>query len=98
MVEPIIDASRRGVQVIIETHSSLLLRGIQTAVAEGDIRPKDVSLNWFSRDGTNSSTSIRQAEIAQDGSVGDWPQDFDDVSMLADFRYLDAATSQHAKE
>jgi hypothetical protein len=44
------DAARRGVRVVAETHSSLLLLGVQTLVAEGKLEPNLVKLHWFSRD------------------------------------------------
>ncbi len=82
-------AVQRGVRIVIETHSELLLLGIQTLVAQGDLKPQDVSLNWFALDG-EGNTHIEQADIQQDGSFGEWPVDFLDVEMDARKRYLDA--------
>lgn len=82
-------AVQRGVRIVIETHSELLLLGIQTLVAQGDLKPQDVSLNRFALDG-EGNTHIEQADIQQDGSFGEWPVDFLDVEMDARKRYLDA--------
>ena len=76
----------------METHSELLLLGIQTMVAQGRLDPAKVSLNWFSLDEQGHSL-IRQAEIEQDGSFGDWPVDFLDVEWAAQRQYLDAVGS-----
>ena len=92
LAEVIVDAVNRGVRVIMETHSELLLLGIQTMVAQGRLDPTQVSLNWFSLDEQGHSR-IRQAEIEQDGSFGDWPVDFLDVELTAQRQYLDAVSS-----
>ena len=89
LAEIIVDAVTRGVRVIIETHSELLLLGIQTLVAKGCLDPAKVSLNWFVLDELGNSR-IHQAKIEHDGSFGDWPVDFLDVELLAQQQYLDA--------
>jgi predicted ATPase len=43
------DAAERGVRVVAETHSSLLLRAIQTLVANGTLDPELVQLHWFTK-------------------------------------------------
>lgn len=83
-------AAKRGVRLIIETHSSLLLRGIQTLVAEGELKPDLVKLHWFSRDPRSGATTITPADLDEDGAFGDWPMDFDDVELQSERKYLDA--------
>ncbi len=85
-----VQAARRGVRVVFETHSSLLLRGLQTAVARRRISPDQVALHWFSRSSSTGATSVATAELASDGSFGDWPTDFDEVALGAERDYLDA--------
>ncbi len=83
------DAAKRGVCVIAETHSSLLLLGIQTLVAEGDLSPELVKLHWFSRN-KDGVTEVSSVDLDEAGAYGDWPMDFDDVSLHIQSRYLDA--------
>jgi len=83
-------AAKRGVRVIVETHSSLLLRGVQTLIAKGELSPGDVALHWFSRNKDDGETEIVSAELDENGAFGDWPEDFDDVILDADGAYLDA--------
>ena len=97
MAKLLVDAANRGVQVIIETHSSILLLGIQSLVAENAIDPEIVKLHWFRRDKTGD-TQITSAELDAAGRFGDWPEDFDDVSLQAQRRYLDAAEKQLENE
>ncbi|MCY4520885.1 MAG: AAA family ATPase [Caldilineaceae bacterium] len=92
LAEVIVEAVNRGVRIIMETHSELLLLGIQTMVAQGHLDPTKVSLNWFSLDEDGHSL-IHQAGIEQDGSFGDWPVDFLDVEWAAQRQYLDAVSS-----
>lgn len=88
--EPLVEAARRGVRVVVETHSSLLIRGIQTAVANKTLRPEMIAFNWFGRNATTGFQTITVAEVDSAGRFGDWPLDFDEVSQDADWQYLDA--------
>jgi predicted ATPase len=81
-------AANRRARVVLETHSSLLLRGIQTAIAAKDIGRDQVGMHWFSRS-TNGTTTVRTAEVGDDGSFGEWPVDFDEVTLAAERAYLD---------
>ena len=90
------DAAKRGVRVVAETHSSLLLLAIQTLVAEGDLSPELVKLHWFTR-GEDGATKIDTADLDDAGAYGDWPEDFDDVDLKAQSRYIKAAQSRLAE-
>ncbi len=83
------DAAKRGVRVVIETHSSLLLLGVQTLVAEGDLSPDLVKLHWFTRN-KDGVTEVNSVDLDEAGTYGDWPMDFDDVDLKIQSRYLDA--------
>ena len=80
-------AANRGVRVIVETHSSLLLLHIQTLVARGELKPESVGLHWFSLD-EEGYTSIDFIEPDEDGRVGEWPEDFADVELSAHSEFL----------
>jgi len=82
-------AAKRGVRVVAETHSSLLLRAIQTLVAKGDLAPELVRLHWFSRD-HDGVTQVNTATLDANGAFGDWPEDFGDVALESEKEYLDA--------
>jgi hypothetical protein len=81
----------RGARVLVETHSALLIRAIQTLVARGILDANDVALHWFSRDSDSGLTTIASATMDRFGSFGDWPEDFDEVQLRADHDYLTAA-------
>ena len=83
------DAAKRGVRVVAETHSSLLLLAVQTLVAEGYLPPELVKLHWFTRreDGT---TEVDSVDLDEAGAYGDWSVDFDDVDLTIQSRYLNA--------
>lgn len=93
MAQILANAAARGVQVIVETHSSLLLLGIQSLVAEGRLPPDKVKLHWFSRI-EDGNTTITSADLDETGAFGDWPEDFAEVTLEAQSRYLDAAEAQ----
>jgi len=97
MAQLLIDAANRGVRVVAETHSQLLLLGVQTAVARGDIRPEKVKLNWFERD-ADGLTKISSADLDESGAFGEeWPEDFAETELKAQDSYLDAAEAKHQK-
>ncbi len=86
------DAAMGGVRVVVETHSSLLLLGVQTLVAEGTLPPDQVALHWFER-GNDGATTVTSADLDEAGAFGDWPEDFGDVELKSESLYLDAAES-----
>lgn len=83
-------AISRGVRVIIETHSSILIRGIQIAVVKKQIDKDKIALNWFTQNITTGETDVSKATLDELGAFGDWPEDFDDTSLHVEQLYLDA--------
>jgi hypothetical protein len=86
----LVEAAKRGVKVIAETHSALLLKGIQTQVAKGDISPDLIKLHWFVRRTEDGVTEVSSADLDENGAFGEWPEDFGEVEMNAEKAYLDA--------
>lgn len=91
------DAAKRGVRLVVETHSSLLLLRIQTLMAQGDLEPDLVRLHWFSRNPEDGTTAIQSADLDENGAFGDWPEDFGDVELEAEGAYLDAVEGRGQK-
>jgi predicted ATPase len=90
------EAANRGVRMVVETHSSLLLLGIQSLVAEGELSPDRVKLHWFQRH-DDGATEVKSADLNEVGAFGDWPEDFAQVALEAESRYLDAAEARQRK-
>jgi hypothetical protein len=40
-------------------------------------------------------TTVRRADLQQDGTFGEWPVDFDEVQLEAGRRFLDALDQKH---
>lgn len=91
MARLLADAANRGVRVVAETHSSLVLLGVQSLVAEGVIASEKVKLHWFRRNDKTGATDISSADLDASGAYGDWPEDFADVELTANRRYSEAA-------
>jgi hypothetical protein len=83
------DAANRGVIVVAETHSALLLREVQTIVATGKLSTDKVKLHWVQRQ-EDGRTVVTPADLDENGAYGDWPEDFDEVELDAEKTYLDA--------
>ncbi|HHC25598.1 MAG TPA: DUF3696 domain-containing protein [Desulfobacterales bacterium] len=86
-------AAKRGVIVIAETHSDLLLQGIQTLIAKGELSSEDTALHWFSRN-EYGATEIHSAELDENGAFGEWPEDFDEIMLGAESDYLNAVENR----
>jgi predicted ATPase len=89
LAELIVEAVARDVQVIVETHSSILLVSLQALIAEQKIAHQDVKLHWVARD-KHGSSIVTTAVLDADGAYGDWPVDFDTTAEQANLRYLKA--------
>jgi len=85
----ILASAARGAYVICETHSYLLLRAIQEAAVRMQVPKGAIGLNWFSRDRLGE-THVNSVYLEENGSFGDWPNDFADVEMDIEDRYLRA--------
>jgi AAA domain, putative AbiEii toxin, Type IV TA system len=97
MAHLLVNAANRGVRVVAETHSSLVLLAVQTLVAEGAIDPDLIGLNWFIREEKTGTTRIEGADLDAAGRFGDWPEDFDEVALKTESDYLAAAESRIAR-
>jgi predicted ATPase len=96
LADIVLQAADRGVRVVVETHSSLFILGLQAAVAEGRLAPGRISMNWFTRDDTGQ-TQVAEARLAEDGSYGDWPVDFDTVELNLQDRYMTLVDRRRAQ-
>jgi predicted ATPase len=97
LAQVLASAANRGVRVVVETHSSVLLLGVQTLVAEGHLSPDKVKLHWFQRQ-PDGRTVVNSADMDEAGAFGDWPEDFDEVSLQTQSRYLDAAGARRLQQ
>ncbi|CAI8007786.1 hypothetical protein GBAR_LOCUS5374 [Geodia barretti] len=63
---------------IVETHSELLVRRIQTRIAQGDVSPSDVSILYVDpEDDDFEGSAIKQLRLDDTGSwLDEWPHGF----------------------
>ncbi len=86
-------AANRGVIVVVETHSELLLRSIQTRVAAGSLDRTRVKLHWFERDLDEGITRVTSTDLNEKGAFDvEWPEDFSSVAMESGRAFLEAVT------
>jgi AAA domain, putative AbiEii toxin, Type IV TA system len=99
LAEILANAAERGVRVVAETHSTLLLTAIQTLVAKGELSPDLVKLHWFQRDPKTGVTEVTSTDLDENGAFvqSDWPEDFDDVILKAESAYLDAVEGRQVR-
>ena len=87
---PIQRAVQRGVQVMLETHSDLLLISLQELVARGVLPPEHVQLHWAQRDERGASV-LHSTTLDESGDWGEVPVDFEDIHLETVSSYLKAA-------
>ena len=78
MIDTIADERGKRKQWIFETHSELLVRRIQTRIAEGDISSSDVSVLYVDPDDDDyEGSAIKQLRLDENGYwLDEWPQGF----------------------
>ena len=89
LAELIVETAKRKVILIIETHSSIILKTIQSLVAEGKLTKDLVKLYWFRRR-EDGSSEVTSGSLDKKGAYGDWPEDFSDIDLETEKRFLDA--------
>jgi len=94
----IVEASKRGARVVIETHSEIILTRIQYHVAKGTLPATDVLVHWFACDPKTGDTTVTAVEPDASGAFGDWPVDFAEVGEQVDREYVEAAWKRQSGE
>ena len=65
-----------GAQVVLETHSDHVLDGVRLAVREAVVRPDQVVIHYFEREGIKAR--VTTPVMDQDGRLDSWPAGFFD--------------------
>lgn len=73
--------ARAGVQILVETHSDHLLRGVLLAAKEGAISSDDVAIHFFTEP-TESSHGVTTLAVDTQGTVEAWPEGFFDQAEV----------------
>lgn len=84
------EAALRQSTVIVETHSLIFVRAVQTLVAKKQLDKQLVKLHWVERD-VKGNTTVTTSDLDDAGAYGSWPQDFEETEMAAEQDYIDAA-------
>lgn len=87
LAEILVEFAQKGRVVVIETHSSIMLRKMQSLIAQKKLSKDDVSFNWFNM-GEDGISQVQAADLDNKGRYGDWPQDFDDVYLDVESEFI----------
>ena len=75
LADVFIDAwKKRGMQILLESHSEHLLRRLQRRIAEEDIHKENVSLFFCSTGPVSSGLTALKLDLF--GNIANWPKDF----------------------
>ena len=76
LADALIDAyQKRGVQIIVESHSEHLLRRIQRRISEETISQDHVGMYFCSQD-SGGASQIDRLELDEFGNIANWPENF----------------------
>ena len=91
--------AERPVQVVLETHSQLMLVALQRAIAQGRLPAESVILHWFERD-EEGATRISTTGFTPDGAFEnpEVPEDFSAVADEVIRTYLEAAWTRQEED
>jgi len=89
----IAEIAKKGVPVVVETHSSLFLTGIQTQIAENKIPSGDVFLHWFQRKSADGYTYPETVRFDPNGAFDASFVDFSTIELDAARQYIRAVSS-----
>ena len=81
-------------QVIMTTHSEIILGRLLTLVAEKRLTPEDLAIYAFEKDGETGVCSAKPLQISADGGVEGGVRDFFDTNLAEMNRYVEAQFAQ----
>ncbi|MDR2117923.1 MAG: DUF3696 domain-containing protein [Tannerellaceae bacterium] len=76
-----------GVKIIVETHSDHVINGIQVAVAQKEINPEFVTVNFFNQTESSGQPDLKSISVNGKGELSSWPKGFFDQTQI-DFAEL----------
>ena len=86
----ICEAVARGVRVVVETHSDIVLRAFQTLVVRSVLNKDDVLFSWFTQCSKTGRTSVENLKLNENGAYGESSIDLDNISLSVESEYLDS--------
>lgn len=84
--------------ILLETHSRMLLLGLQLAVAEGVVAPERCGVVWCEQ-GEAGASSLAQIELTRSGQLRGWPRSAlaDESEMVRELLDLQDALAREGK-
>jgi predicted ATPase len=73
----LVDVTRAGIQVIVETHSDHILNGIRRSVRAGRLLPDQVAIHFF-RPRSADAAQVISPQLDSSGNIDTWPEGFFD--------------------
>ncbi|WP_110514045.1 AAA family ATPase [Herpetosiphon llansteffanensis] len=84
LADVLIETIKRGVQIVLESHSEHLLHRLQRRIAEEVLSNTDTALYFCDMDDTGTSHAV-PLDVDKYGNIRNWPKDFfgDEMADLA---------------
>ena len=88
MGDLLIDITKTGKRLIVETHSEHVLMRIQRRIAEGSINTDDVAVYYFEQE--KEGTKITQLNLDKFGQFTNWPKGFFEEDLMEAYEHSKA--------
>lgn len=85
-------ATQSDKQLLLSTHSEHVLMGLVTAVAQGRLRPEELSVYYFSR--SESTATAERLEVTAKGQIKGGLKGFFEVEIEEQQQYLEALSQK----
>jgi predicted ATPase len=98
LADLVVALSKRGIGLIIESHSEHFLLRIRRLLAEDSIAAEDVGLHFVERD--RATSLVREVPLDQNGYIDpeSWPREFFDDSLRESLALAAAQASRSSSK
>lgn len=83
LFDRLLETMKKGIPVVLETHSIYILRAMQLAVLEGRLSPQEIGLYWVNQ-AANGAANVEHVKVNEDATLQNWrPDVFEKEQELA---------------
>lgn len=89
LFDRLIETVKKGIPVVLETHSVYILRAMQLAILKGDLSPDEVGLYWVGQKEQSSASFVEKITIESDSRLSGWPPNVFETEQELSYEIMD---------
>lgn len=94
LFDRLLETVKKGIPVVLETHSVYMLRAMQLAVLKGDLSPDEVGLYWVGQKEQSSASFVEKITIESDARLSGWPPNTFETEQELSYEIMDLRWKQ----